>query len=129
MTLNAVVFPAPLGPISATNAPASTQRSSPDTAVSPPKRTVSPWISSSGIGLPRPGSEPASDREFALAHQALRPQDHRHNEQDGIEDHPPLSKTPQHLGSRSQHSRREDGTANRAQPAQHDEHDDLERAQ
>jgi hypothetical protein len=47
--LNAVDLPAPLGPIIATIEPASIVKSSPSTAVKPPKRWVTPAIVSSAI--------------------------------------------------------------------------------
>src|SRR5712691_412563 len=49
MTLKRVVLPAPLGPISATTSPASTVKETRSNATTPPKRTLSSRISSSGI--------------------------------------------------------------------------------
>src|SRR5699024_8781740 len=46
ITLNSVVLPAPLGPITPTTSPGPTVSDTPSSAVSPPKRTVTPATSS-----------------------------------------------------------------------------------
>ena len=53
--LNSVVFPAPLGPITATIAPGSTVRLTPSSAVSPPKALVMPRASSTDQAAAAPG--------------------------------------------------------------------------
>src|ERR1044072_778852 len=50
MQLNAVVLPAPLGPISPTISHSSTLRFRPSIAVRPPKRMVRSWTSSTDTG-------------------------------------------------------------------------------
>src|SRR6202171_3755653 len=49
MTLKRVVLPAPLGPIRATTSPAPTEKETPSSATTPPKRTLSSRTSSSAI--------------------------------------------------------------------------------
>ena len=49
ISLNSVLLPAPLGPISPCRAPASSRRSTPSTARRPPKRALTPSSSSSAV--------------------------------------------------------------------------------
>src|SRR5690606_27938951 len=76
--LKRVVLPLPLGPMRPTNSPASSAKSTPATAVAPPKSFCSPFTSSRatagkhlhGRGLHRP-----------LGHQPLRPKHNEHHQQ------------------------------------------------
>ena len=56
MTLNSVVLPAPLGPMSPVTAPASTRRDTSVSAATPPKRTLTRSTSSAGAAPARPGA-------------------------------------------------------------------------
>src|SRR5437764_14565932 len=101
MQLNAVVLPAPLGPIRPTISHSLTCRSSPSTAVSPPKRIVRSTTSSTDIARPDQGGrcrvtmllvhresvpgEPAGERSQHLAESA-RVEDHRLQQQPGTDD-------------------------------------------
>ena len=51
MTLNAVVFPAPFGPISPEICPSSTSNDTPSSATMPPKRSVTSRTERSAIGV------------------------------------------------------------------------------
>src|SRR5690348_11418343 len=65
MQLNAVVLPAPFGPISPTISHSLTERESSRSACSPPKRTDTPDTSRTGgmISLPEPAAgQPAHER-------------------------------------------------------------------
>ena len=90
ITLKTVVLPAPLGPISATSSPGSTPRSRPDSAVSPPKRTLSASSSRRSTARSRPARQPRQI-ELAVAEQTLRPQQHARDQQQRVEDHAPLA--------------------------------------
>ena len=51
-TLNSVVLPAPFGPITPNTSPAFTANETPSTAVTPPKRRVSPLTSRAAVTRP-----------------------------------------------------------------------------
>src|SRR5688572_15307308 len=113
--LKAVVLPAPLGPMSPTISPGSTDTLKSRTAVRPPNTLVTFFASSSGIGsgggrrllamliadlrvgrtagsvLGRAGPEAVEDlADLALAQQSLRPGEHQKDQQDRVDDHAPL---------------------------------------
>src|SRR5690606_35833671 len=82
MTLNSVVLPAPLGPISAVIDPRRTRRLAPAIAYTPPKRLTTP--STSRMGSP----SVTQHHLLPLAEDALRPEGHEQDQRDA-DDHEP----------------------------------------
>src|SRR4249920_659890 len=72
MTLNAVVLPAPFGPMRPEMCPSSTSKETPSRATMPPKRSVTSRTSRRAIALdPKPGSRSLATTLEDLAKQAL----------------------------------------------------------
>src|SRR6267142_2543529 len=106
MRLNAVVFPAPFGPIRPNMSPSPMLRSNSETAVRPPKRMVT-LSSSSSAGIS--GSFHchclATERE-----EALRSRHHQTDDEQGVDDHSVIGEGAQKFGENCQ----DDGGENHA---------------
>src|SRR5579859_3864066 len=79
-----VVFPAPFGPMSPNTVPGGTARSTAFTAVTPPKRFVSPAISSDIFGSDR--SQPRGATQLEERREAPRQVDDDEHEDRALED-------------------------------------------
>ena len=70
----------------------------------------------------------AAGPQFAPAEQALRSQEHHHDQQQRVEDHAVLRRSsPEQFGENGEHDRGEDRAADAAQPAERDHHDGFDR--
>src|SRR6266545_4366289 len=138
IALNAVVLPAPFGPMRPTSSPGRSARLKAESALRPPKRIVT-LSSSSGFtpaltpalpGRPRrgrPGQPPeeAQVPQLTGAEDALRAEQHQHDEQEGVDDHPVLLELAKLLDRHAEDDRGDDRARDRSQPAEHHHHHDL----
>src|ERR671921_790593 len=91
--LNSVVFPEPLGPISAVIVPSRTWRSAPSTARTPPN-AFDTFLTSSSTGASRSGSSALGGRVRATPPALAGRQRAGRREQDDEDAHPPEEEHP-----------------------------------
>src|SRR5438132_3417220 len=126
MRFTSVVLPAPFGPISPNTCCGAIARSTSATACTPPKR-LEMRSHSSNIG--RPDLLQLSGlAQFGERHQPARQiDDHEHQDEAG-EDVAVLLERPQDLGQRGEECRAHDRPRDAGRPADHGEHENLDRA-
>src|SRR3954453_18952065 len=128
MTLNAVVLPAPFGPMSPKIWPGSIEKLTWSRATRPPKRMVSSSSTRSGSAMfPRLPPVLQLGRPPPVGHDALRAEDH-HDHQGGPEDeHPVLGEAAEALGQVPDEHGADDGAGQVARAAQHDGGEEQDR--
>lgn len=100
--LRSVLFPAPLGPITARISPALTERSSPLNALKPLNRSESKLLSRMVPILCLPFR---AKRFLIVWYQTLRTKSHHEDHQKAVKKHPPLLNESEHLRENGKYCR------------------------
>src|SRR5258708_28001789 len=108
--LNSVDLPAPFGPITLTSSPSEIDRSTPFTAVSPPKRRVTPRTSRRVCVMCAPSYR---------SQQTLRPEPHQQQQCQAVDQHPVVSGPAENLRQADQRDRADDAAQHVTEAAEY----------